>query len=109
MTTMVTDAASSVAAVGRTPLFELRAITKEFSNVRALDKVSLEVYAGEILALIGENGAGKSTLLRILNGDYQPDSGEVRFGGKAVRFAAPSDAHRVGVRVIYQEPEIVPG
>ncbi len=108
-TTMGIDAAAGVAAVERTPLFELCTITKEFPNVRALDNVSLEVYAGEILALIGENGAGKSTLLRILNGDYQPDSGEVRFAGQALKFASPSDAHRVGVRVIYQEPEIVTG
>jgi L-arabinose transport system ATP-binding protein len=91
-----------------TPLFELRSITKEFPNVRALDKVSLDVYAGEVVALIGENGAGKSTLLRILNGDYQPDSGEILFNGQPARIASPSDAHRMGVRVIYQEPEIIP-
>src|SRR5258706_8767964 len=90
------------------PLLELRHIQKEFPNVRALDDVSMTVYPGEILALIGENGAGKSTMLRILNGDYQPDSGEILFNGQPVKFASPNDAHRNGVRVIYQEPEILP-
>jgi L-arabinose transport system ATP-binding protein len=90
------------------PLFELRSISKEFPNVRALNKVSLAVNAGEVLALIGENGAGKSTLLRVLNGDYQPDSGELYYNGQRVHFSSPRAAHKVGIRVIYQEPEIVP-
>ncbi|MBC7813896.1 MAG: sugar ABC transporter ATP-binding protein, partial [Burkholderiales bacterium] len=90
------------------PLFELRGITKEFPNVRALKGIDLSIYRGEILALIGENGAGKSTLLRILNGDYQPDGGEVYYNGQPVRFRSPQDAHKIGVRVIYQEPEIAP-
>ncbi len=92
----------------RQPLFELKSITKEFPNVRALKSVDFAVYPGEIQALIGENGAGKSTLLRIMNGDYQPDSGELYYEGNRVRFHSPRDAHEVGVRVIYQEPEIAP-
>lgn len=91
-----------------TALIELKSISKEFPNVRALNDVSLAVYPGEILALIGENGAGKSTSLRILNGDYQPDSGEIHFNGQPVRFHSPRDAHKMGIRVIYQEPEIIP-
>lgn len=92
----------------REPLFEARSISKFFPNVCALDDVSLEVYPGEILALIGENGAGKSTFLRILNGDYQPDRGQLRYAGQVVSFASPRQAHRSGIRVIYQEPELVP-
>jgi L-arabinose transport system ATP-binding protein len=92
----------------RQPLFELKSITKEFPNVRALKNVDFSAHRGEILALIGENGAGKSTLLRIMNGDYQPDSGELYYEGNRVRFHSPRDAHHVGVRVIYQEPEIAP-
>ena len=65
-----------------TPIFELRNISKAFPNVQALDAVSMQVHAGKILGLIGENGAGKSTMLRILNGDYQPDSGQLLFDGK---------------------------
>jgi L-arabinose transport system ATP-binding protein len=89
------------------PVFQALGISKGFPNVQALDDVSLAVYPGEILALIGENGAGKSTLLRILNGDYQPDAGELRLGGAPVSFPSPRAAHNAGIRVIYQEPEIV--
>ncbi len=87
---------------------EFKNISKAFPNVQALNDVSLEIRSGEILAFIGENGAGKSTLLKILNGDYQPDSGKVLIDGKEVRFPNPSSAHRAGIRVIYQEPEIIP-
>jgi L-arabinose transport system ATP-binding protein len=58
---------------------------------------------------MGENGAGKSTLLKIINGDYQPDAGTLTLNGQQVAFANPRDAHRAGIRVIYQEPEIIPG
>ncbi len=91
------------------PLLEVRTLSKAFPNVQALADVSLEVSAGEVLALIGENGAGKSTLLRILNGDYQPDSGQILFDGQPVKFVSPREAHQAGIRVIYQEPELVPG
>ena len=90
------------------PLFRLQGITKGFLNVQALNDVTLDVHAGEVLAVIGENGAGKSTLLRVLNGDYQPDSGQLFYEGTPVTFNSPRDAHRSGVRVIYQEPELVP-
>jgi L-arabinose transport system ATP-binding protein len=91
------------------PGLEVRGVSKAFPNVQALRDISLDVRPGEILALLGENGAGKSTLLKIINGDYQPDVGTLSLGGEAVKFASPFDAHRAGVRVVYQEPEIVPG
>lgn len=83
-------------------------ISKAFPNVQALDDVSLEIRSGEILAFIGENGAGKSTLLKILNGDYQPDAGTITIDGREVSFPNPNSAHKTGIRVIYQEPEIIP-
>jgi L-arabinose transport system ATP-binding protein len=92
--------------VASPPILELRGVSKGFPNVQALDDVSLELHAGEVLALIGENGAGKSTLLRILSGDYQPDAGELLLDGRPVTFPTPRAAHAHGVRVIYQEPEI---
>jgi L-arabinose transport system ATP-binding protein len=89
------------------PRLRLERVTKTFGSVRALNSVSLELHAGEILALIGENGAGKSTLLRVLSGDHQPDAGQIFCNGQPVRLLTPAHAHRQGVRVIYQEPELV--
>lgn len=88
---------------------KIRNISKAFPNVQALDDVSLDIRPGEILAFIGENGAGKSTLLKIINGDYQADAGSMSIDGKTLNFANPRDAHKAGIRVIYQEPEIIPG
>jgi L-arabinose transport system ATP-binding protein len=86
----------------------MRGLRKAFGGVQALRGVDVEARAGEVLALVGENGAGKSTLLKILSGAYTPDSGELTIDGRPVRFASPRAAHAAGVRVIYQEPEIVP-
>lgn len=83
-------------------------ITKNFGPVRALRGVDLELRNGEVTALMGENGAGKSTLLKILNGDYRPDGGELTIDGERVDFSDPADARAAGLRVIAQEPEIIP-
>jgi len=88
---------------------EIRNVSKAFPNVQALTDVSLDIRPGEILAFMGENGAGKSTLLKIINGDYQPDSGTLTMDGQRLLFPNPLAAHKAGVRVIYQEPEIIPG
>src|SRR5689334_15822774 len=87
---------------------EIRSVSKAFPNVQALTDVSLDIRPGEILAFMGENGAGKSTLLKIINGDYQPDTGTLTMNGQTLSFSSPLDAHRAGIRVIYQEPEIIP-
>lgn len=88
---------------------QIRNVSKGFPNVQALQDVSLDIRAGEILAFMGENGAGKSTLLKIINGDYQPDDGTLTLDGARLAFGSPRDAHKAGIRVIYQEPEIIPG
>jgi len=90
-------------------VLEIRGMTKAFPNVQALTDVSLDVRPGEILAFLGENGAGKSTLLKILNGDYQPDAGTMTIDGVPLHFSGPREARAHGIRVIYQEPEIIPG
>jgi len=83
-------------------------LSKSFGVVRALSDVTLGFNAGEILALVGENGAGKSTLMRLLEGVHAPDSGSITVGGAAQNFREPKEAHAAGIRVIHQEPDIVP-
>jgi L-arabinose transport system ATP-binding protein len=99
--------AAAIDAVPATVL-RLAGIGKSFAGVRALGEVSLDIRAGEVLALMGENGAGKSTLLRIVEGDHRPDEGSLELDGTAVQHPTPADAHRAGIRVIAQEPEIIP-
>jgi len=83
-------------------------VAKSFGIVQALRHVSLDFHGGEILALVGENGAGKSTLMRILEGVFAPDSGRILINGSPQMFKSPRDAREKGVRIIHQEPEIVP-
>ena len=78
-------------------------ISKSFPGVRALHEVSLELYPGEVTALIGENGAGKSTLVKILTGIYQPDSGEIALDGKPVALGSAHRAFELGITAIHQE------
>jgi D-xylose transport system ATP-binding protein len=87
------------------PVLEMRGICKSFPGVCALDNVSFEVYAGEILAIVGQNGAGKSTLMKILSGAYGHDTyeGTIYIDGKKQLFQSPSDAAREGIAMIYQE------
>lgn len=82
-------------------------ISKTFGATQALDQVDFELRAGEIHALLGENGAGKSTLIKILAGDYGADKGEIRYEDNVVRFRRPADSRNLGIRVIYQEFNLV--
>ncbi|WP_067538241.1 sugar ABC transporter ATP-binding protein [Nocardia crassostreae] len=83
-------------------------LAKSFAGVPALREVSLDFPAGMVTALMGENGAGKSTLIRILGGDHLPDTGRIELDGAPMELASPADARAAGIRVIAQEPEIVP-
>jgi L-arabinose transport system ATP-binding protein len=83
-------------------------LSKSFAGVPALREVSLDFPAGAVTALMGENGAGKSTLIRILGGDHRPDSGRLELDGAVLEPATPAAARAAGIRVIAQEPEIVP-
>ncbi len=84
-------------------LLEMRNISKQFPGVQALEDVSIDLNAGEVLGLVGENGAGKSTLIKILAGDYRADSGDIFINGRKVDFSSPSDAADMGIQFIYQE------
>ena len=87
---------------------EMRHISKSFGGVRALRDVSLTAQAGEVHALCGENGAGKSTLMKILAGAITDYEGEIRLDGRPVRFSGPREAEDAGIRIIYQELNLVP-
>src|ERR1051325_8492341 len=90
-----------------TPLLSMRGIGKRFPGVIALDNVSLDMGKGEVLALCGENGAGKSTLMKILGGVYQPDEGEIKVDGQAVKIENVNDAMKYGIAFIHQELNIL--
>ena len=83
-------------------------LSKRFGEVQALDDVSLTFKRGEVLALVGENGAGKSTMMRLIEGVFPPSNGRIEVEGASVVFNGPREAHAAGIRVIHQEPEIVP-
>ena len=85
------------------PILETRAISKRFGGVQALDRVSMKVHAGEVVALAGDNGAGKSTLIKTISGVYQPDDGEIVFQGVPTRFETPHHARDSGIETIYQD------
>lgn len=86
-----------------TPVLALDAVTKTFPGVKALSEVSLELFAGQVTALVGENGAGKSTVVKILTGIYRPDGGTILVDGQPQRFPAAQAAADAGVTAIHQE------
>jgi D-xylose transport system ATP-binding protein len=91
------------AAPARTPLLELRGISKRFGAVQALTDAQFDVSAGEVVALVGDNGAGKSTLIKIISGIYRADSGVIRWQGRDVAIATPNDSAALGIATVYQD------
>jgi len=89
-------------------IFEIKGVTKSFPGVLAIDQLDLEIAEGEIHGIVGENGAGKSTLCNLLTGILSPDKGEIYYMGEKIRFTHPSDALHKGIRMVYQERNIVP-
>ncbi len=86
----------------KTPILEMKGITKRFPNVVANEDVDVELYPGEVLALLGENGAGKSTLMNVLAGMYRADEGDIFIRGKRVEIDSPRDAMRLGIGMVHQ-------
>ena len=102
-TPLDTAAASAKRAVDTSKcLVELRNIKKAFGGVHAVDDVSLNLYPGEVVAVLGHNGAGKSTLMKMLAGAYPIDSGDVVISGEKVHVRTPADAQNLGIESIYQ-------
>ena len=87
----------------RSPILEMKGVSKRFGAVQALSEVDFEVYAGEVVGLVGDNGAGKSTLIKSIAGVDRPDSGEYVFEGRPVTIHTPKDATSLGIETVYQD------
>lgn len=90
------------------PLLKMTNVSKSFPGVRALADVNLDLYPGEVLALLGENGAGKSTLIKILGGVHAPDTGSIEIDGQKIQIDSPTSSQDAGVGIIFQEFNLIP-
>jgi ribose transport system ATP-binding protein len=89
------------------PYLQARGLSKSFGHVRALEDVDVDVFEGEVLAIVGDNGAGKSTLIKILSGVHQPDRGEVEVDGRPIRIGDPHAARELGIATVFQNLALV--
>jgi D-xylose transport system ATP-binding protein len=87
----------------RTPILEVRGVSKKFGAVQALQDVDFEVYSGEVVGLVGDNGAGKSTLVKVISGVHEADAGEIFFEGHQVKITKPRDSTDLGIETVYQD------
>ncbi|RKT79603.1 fructose transport system ATP-binding protein [Terracoccus luteus] len=99
---------SGAAGGTREPVLSARGLVKTFGRVIGLDGVDLDLYPGEVLAVIGDNGAGKSTLIKCLTGALVPDSGTLELDGRQVSFRKPQDARDAGIETVYQQLAVIP-
>src|SRR4029453_9783930 len=107
--------ATSAAAAARgahrapEPVISARGLVKRYGRVTAIENSDLELFPGEILAVIGDNGAGKSSLIKALSGTVSPDEGEIFLDGRQVHFRSPMDARNAGIETVYQTLAVAPG
>lgn len=85
------------------PILRAVNLVKRFGGLTAVNDVSLDIYAGEVVALAGDNGAGKSTLIKMISGVYRPDGGHIYLEGKEITMASPLEARGLGIETIYQD------
>ncbi len=85
------------------PVLQVKDLYKRFGGLVAVDHVSLDVYPGEVVGLLGDNGAGKSTLIKMISGAYRSDGGQILLNNEAVSFSTPMEARRRGIETIYQD------
>lgn len=91
-----------------TPMIEMRNVSKHFGSVIALSDISMQVYAGQVMCLLGDNGAGKSTLIKTLSGVHRPTHGELLLDGKTVYFKSPAYALDAGIATVFQDLAMIP-
>ncbi|MCW5621207.1 MAG: sugar ABC transporter ATP-binding protein, partial [Burkholderiales bacterium] len=89
------------------PLLRAHGLTKHYGGLRAVHEATLDLYAGEVVALVGDNGAGKSTFVKMLSGVVTPDGGSIALHGRAVRFAVPAQARAAGIETLHQNLALV--
>lgn len=104
------DASRQVATseLTKRPVLEAEGIVKRYGHVTAVDNVSISIFAGEVVGLLGDNGAGKSTLVSILAGVRQPDAGRILVRGEPVVIDSPARAHELGISTVFQDLALVP-
>src|SRR3546814_15077756 len=93
----VNPGGSAMADTSPDPLVEMRDISIAFGGIKAVDGVSIDLFPGEVVGLLGHNGAGKSTLIKILSGAYRPDAGDIHINGESAQIHHPSEAKRHGI------------
>jgi D-xylose transport system ATP-binding protein len=91
-----------MSAISNTELIAIRNVSKAFGGVHAVEDVSINLFPGEVVALLGHNGAGKSTLMKMLAGAYPIDGGDIRVNGEAATIESPADSQNLGIETIYQ-------
>jgi fructose transport system ATP-binding protein len=107
--TTTEQASGPTPTLTREPILQARQLVKRYGVVTAIDHCDLELYPGEILAIIGDNGAGKSSVIKALSGALVPDSGEILLDGEPVHFRTPIDARKAGIETVYQTLAVSPG
>ena len=88
-------------------LLSIKQINKEFSGVRVLNDINIDINGGEVFGILGENGAGKSTMMKVLSGIYHKDSGRILYKGQEVEIPNPKAAQQLGISIIHQELNLV--
>ncbi len=106
--TIVDETRGEASPASGQPILEARNLVKTYGRVVGLDGVSLQLYPGEVLAIIGDNGAGKSTLVKCLTGAESPSSGQIVLEGKEIAFKRPQDARVHGIETVYQNLAVSP-
>jgi fructose transport system ATP-binding protein len=94
--------------MSKAPILQAVGVTKNYGRVIALDGADLELYPGEVLAVVGDNGAGKSTLIKCLSGAESPDEGQIFLDGAVVSFKRPQDGRHAGIETVYQTLAVAP-